>query len=117
MPRTIVGQQQCWDPVDGCWSRVEIYWEDGYQHDLEWLDENCYIRRVDMELWVETSCLDKDRDGNFVVRKRSRQRQQSYVLAERCCKMEVYKVWTEAGALDHVSDTWDVDGEFWRRDP
>jgi len=114
MAKTIVAQQSGWNAQEGCWQEVEVYWEDGFMHDLVWEGEQCYIRRVDMSLWIETRCYERRRDDTLKLRHRYRERQRSYVLAERYCKMDLSRVWTEPSPLEPIREDWDVDGEFWR---
>lgn len=112
--RQRVAGQAGWDPERNCWQFTEVYWEKGRRLDNEWENDTCVIARTEMILWIEISCYDKDREGNFVLKERSRESEKSYILAERICKDGRYEAWTEESTTEDVSEEWDVDGEYWR---
>ena len=114
MPQTIVVQQAGWN-ANGQFQEMDLYWEDGFVHDLEWIDDKCFILRIDQCLWLETRIYDVAPGGARTLRSRTRTRQQCYVLAQKFCKETPLKVWTEPSrATDPATETWDVEGEFWR---
>lgn len=115
MDKTIVSSHAGWNPEDKCWQFTDTYWQEGYIHDLEWEGDDCHIRRVDICLWIEISCFDKDKKGELILRKRSRERQRCYVLAERYCKETRYEVWTEDADLEgELREEWDIESEYWK---
>jgi hypothetical protein len=114
MPQVIVTEQAGWN-ANGQFQESRLYWEDGFIHDNEWIDDNCFIMRIDQCLWIETSIYDVAADGSRTLRSRTRARQQCYVLARKICKDTTHKIWTEPSDLtDPVTESWDVDSEFWR---
>lgn len=116
MSRILVSQSASWNPTHGCWEYVDVYWEDEFPMDNEWLDDNCFIARTEWVLWRETSCFDQNRDRTLVLRERSRESQQSYVLAQHYCKEQQGDVRVEPGQMVHpVNETWKIESEFWKR--
>ena len=104
-----------WNPQKNCWQFTDLYWEPGFIFDTEWLDDDCYISRVEMCLWNQMSCYEKARDGSLVLIERTREKQRSYVLAEQYCKDGLYQTWTEDyDSSDHQRQRWDIESEFWQ---
>ena len=111
----IRGGSGVWNPVTQCWENVDIYWEEGFCLDDEWLDENCFIRRTPHTLWRQVSCLKPDRDGQLVLHERSRESMQSYLVAERWCKTEQGDARIEPSSDTHPQfEDWIIDGEYWK---
>lgn len=105
-----------WNPTKGCWEFTDVYWERGFPQDLEWKDDDCYVSRVELCLWTEVSCYDRE-DGELVLRQRSRESDRCYVLAERYCKEALTETWTEDSPDTGTRrEEWDVEGEYWREE-
>lgn len=111
-----------WDPNTECWRSIELYWDVVFVHDLEWLDDNCFIARRDICLVIEETCTIKDPDGQEVVVEGSRSTDSCYVVAELHCREDGAGGWDpdhpakiskEESTREPTKEAWNVDGEFW----
>ena len=102
-----------WNPTKGCWEFTDVYWERGFPWDLEWEGDDCFVSRVEVCLWTEVSCYDRE-DGELVLRERSRESDRCYVLAERYCRDALVETWTEDAGNEPRREEWDVEDEYWR---
>jgi hypothetical protein len=114
--RDLVAGHGGWNPTEGCWEFTDVYWERGFPRDVEWEDDDCFVSRVEVCLWTEVSCYDRE-DGELVLRERSRESDRCYVLAERYCKDALVETWTEdAERSEPRREEWDVEDEYWREE-